>query len=61
MEEDIQNHSPPVMFRGTPCILLTYRRHFEIKDILIVIRNHGVCKRYLKNVINNVHVQYNAL
>ena len=22
MEEDIQNHSPTVMFRGTPCILI---------------------------------------
>ena len=21
MEEDIQNHSPTVMFRGTPCML----------------------------------------
>ena len=22
MEEDIQNHSPTVMFRGTPCIII---------------------------------------
>ena len=31
MEEDIQNHSPIVMFCGTPCMLVNIQRQVEFK------------------------------
>ena len=32
MEEDIQNHSPTVMFRGTPCISVFYQFLIRFRD-----------------------------
>ena len=33
MEEDIQNYSPTVMFRGTPCTSLKFKKYLSEKKI----------------------------
>ena len=49
MEEDIQNHSPTVMFRGTPCILqkqiiFNYDSRFYARYILLCYLDIGFNK-----------------
>ena len=34
MEEDIQNYSPTVMFRGTPCILFHFLYNYCYNFVL---------------------------
>ena len=56
MEEDIQNYSPTVMFRGTPCINLVKQRYVLIRVCFEPNNQMVKCdpRKGKKNKITNV-------
>ena len=56
MEEDIQNHSPTVMFRGTPCMYLKHKfEHYQFSGRKLkknILRREGAVVNTTCNFIN---------
>ena len=56
MEEDIQNHSLTVMFRGTPCMYLKHKfEHYQFSGRKIknpILRREGAFVNTTCNFIN---------
>ena len=48
MEEDIQNHSPTVMFRGTPCIFRPFFSQFILLSLKKCVYYFYVRYNYVK-------------